>query len=528
VLAARRTPFATWCAVLIATGAAAYAIRANSFTPWGTDAAAYVEGAHRWAQGRLFEPSPLVLWLPEAGDGGPVTALGLRPGIERATDVVQYPPGLSLVMAAALLAVGDVGPYLVSPVCLAVLLWSLFVLGRRLAGPTCGLLAMSVMAMSPITVVSAVQPMSDVPAAALWMLAWALLYRPGAGAALAAGSVAGLAVLVRPNLAPLAVVLAGVALGVNGGPRTWQWRRGACMAIPVATGAALLLASQATLYGDALRSGYVGASAFFSTSYIPTNLTVYPRNLRSVHSGAIYLGLAAAPVLVAGLGGRRWGTAERRGVLWAALSILAMNVAVHAAYLPYDDLHYLRFFHLAHAVLCLLLALVVTEVARVITPRLGAFAPLAWLSVAPAVLVVATARPLIAYAASFPRQHGHVRVMGPYLEAVTTRQTVALAYIQSAAAAHATGMPVVRLDAIGSGALDTIVERLQAAGHDPVLLLDDVELAWFHERFRTSRYGALDWPPRARFVAETALQTFRPADRAAHLAGQRWPTDVVR
>jgi hypothetical protein len=49
-------------------------------------------------------------------------------------------------------------------------------------------------------------PMSDIPAMALWTVVLALLPRLSRNSALLAGVVAGTAILVRPNLAPLAHV----------------------------------------------------------------------------------------------------------------------------------------------------------------------------------------------------------------------------------------------------------------------------------------------------------------------------------
>lgn len=64
-------------------------------------------------------------------------------------------------------------------------------------------------------------------------------------------------------------------------------------------------------------------------------------------------------------------------------------------------------------------------------------------------------------------------------------------------------------------------------GYRPVLFLDPSEVAAFGARHPTSRFAALDWPPRADFPGLLRLRYWDLADLAAFRAGQRWATDVV-
>ena len=86
------------------------------------------------------------------------------------------------------------------------LVFSAFLIARRLAGGMAGATAALLTATSPIVLFQVVQPMNDVLAAALWMaaLAW-FITKPQP---IACGILIGLAILVRPNLAPLALVFA--------------------------------------------------------------------------------------------------------------------------------------------------------------------------------------------------------------------------------------------------------------------------------------------------------------------------------
>jgi hypothetical protein len=153
-------------------------------------------------------------------------------------------------------------------------------LGSYLSTPRAGAWAALMIAATPVTVNHVVVPMSDVPAAAFWALAWVMSLRPGMGAATAAGAAAACAVMIRPNLAPLAVVIAAaVAAGEQSG-----WPRGlkrvVMFAIVASIGPALVLWSQAELYGHALQSGYrVPLESFFDSARIPDNARRYSRLL---------------------------------------------------------------------------------------------------------------------------------------------------------------------------------------------------------------------------------------------------------
>lgn len=87
---------------------------------------------------------------------------------------------------------------------------SAFVIARRLAGGLAGATAAMLTATSPIVLLQVVQPMNDVLAAALWLsvFAFLLIDRPeGVLPQVSAGIIAGVTILVRPNLAPLALVV---------------------------------------------------------------------------------------------------------------------------------------------------------------------------------------------------------------------------------------------------------------------------------------------------------------------------------
>src|SRR5262249_23142504 len=98
--------------------------------------------------------------------------------------------------------------YFAVPLLGAVAVLATYYVGARLHSRYAGLAAAVLVATSPILLFQIVQPMSDVPATAWWALAMVFALLPVPNAPPAAGGAAGLAILTRPNLLPLAIVIA--------------------------------------------------------------------------------------------------------------------------------------------------------------------------------------------------------------------------------------------------------------------------------------------------------------------------------
>ena len=97
--------------------------------------------------------------------------------------------------------------FLVTPLSGALLVWITFAIGRRLVSDAVGLAAAWLVATSPAVLAMLVSPMSDVPAAAFWAGAMYFTLGSSSRSALMAGLAASAAILIRPNLAPLAAIL---------------------------------------------------------------------------------------------------------------------------------------------------------------------------------------------------------------------------------------------------------------------------------------------------------------------------------
>ncbi len=520
-------PIAVWLAVAVAGLTAAVSIRFHTFVASGTDQAAYIEAAHRWAAGRVAKPSPLQfspVWSPPEFAAAP---FGFRPGTARGTDVGEYPLGLPVLMAAAIRLGGPLAAYLVAPMFAGILVWSASLVGSGLAGSWAGLLTAGLLAASPITLAFAVQPMSDVPAAASWTLAWAMSLRPGLGASAAAGAAVAAAIMIRPNLAPLVAVILGLLwtqreIG-DEVPASYPWRRIALCACVAAIGPAMVAWSHYELYGSPFRPGYLGAADFYHLANIQLNLTTYPRLLMLVHTPLIFAGLIASTSL-------RWPRVRQRlnrrarAVALSAVTFVVLNYLLYLPYLPVSDPGFLRFVFPAFVALCVLLAGLLAHVARLSTSR-----ALATVSVVPAVVVMLYPTGTVRFALEIHTHSARVRSAGHYLREVLPANAVVITSAQGTSIAHYTGRLIVRLDAIPPDGFDSLVDNLGRYGYRPVLVLDgEGERAFFQAHFPSSRVRALDWPPRAAFVDIFRLVYLDPADYDACRSGQRWPTDVIR
>jgi hypothetical protein len=505
-------------AVICATFAAV-TTRYAHFVGAITDGSGYVSQAARWLRGELFGPMPFVS-APVGVDPAWFMPLGYRFGVPPATDVFVYPPGLSLMFVPLMAVGGELAVHLVPPLMGGVLIWATADLAGHIAGPKARVLAAMLMATSAIAMLMATQPMSDIPAAALWLLALALVVRATTLAAAAGGLAISLAILTRPNLAPLAVV--PVLLAVNVG-RTAHAVRAAFVAIGAVGGVGLLMWTQQVLYGSPLASGHQGIEQLFAFSHVPDNVGRYLQWYMEAHTPAILLAVIA-PVMF-------WGYSAhyplRRPVVVALMTFALMVYLAYLPYYPYPDWPFLRFMLPA---LAALYALTGSVVARAVD-HLPAMAR--WPVVALFIVVIAGMQAQQAMDKQVTEQGNwtaRVSLAGHYLHEVLPHNAVVMTYFHSGSVRFYTGLPVLRPDLVPGGQLDMTIERLSAAGYRVYLLVDDeLERGGLLEKFPNTRsLGTLEWPPRAQIGTYGRLDLFDLADRKRHGDGERWPTDVVR
>ena len=192
------------------------ASRWGSFVAGGSDSACYAIQAVRWSQvlrhpltASLQPPDPLALaapWPDASATFAPTGHVASRTVAGAAVPIC--PAGLSMAMAPLYLAGGPALMFAIVPIFGVALVLATYALGMRF-NPRVGVAAACLVAASPAFLYQVVQPMSDVPAAALWVAAVACATGTKRDHAALAGVATSGAVLMRPNLVPL-----GLAIGL--------------------------------------------------------------------------------------------------------------------------------------------------------------------------------------------------------------------------------------------------------------------------------------------------------------------------
>src|SRR4030095_8454146 len=193
-------------------------------------------------------------------------------------------------------------------------------------------------------------------ATAWWALASLFALLPVRTARVAAGAAAGFAILTRPNLAPLTIV---IALATMNFPRVrWSAAQSSSegqvpverrlrpdrllrFAAGLTPAIAALLLMQWRLFANPLASGYGALSDLYSLRNIAPNLAGYSRRLIEGEMPALLTVIAAAVVLA--VTRRASGTSHLRCAVVLATFAFAM---VGLSYLPYGvfaEWSYLRF-----------------------------------------------------------------------------------------------------------------------------------------------------------------------------------------
>ncbi len=476
----------------------------------GADASGYLSEAAQWAAGHMFHRDALAGTL---GVGEPwLTApLGWRPSPLSGLQSPTYPPGLPLLMAAPYALGGTTAAAGVVMASAVLTVWATGLLAARMAGGVAGVIAAVTIAVSPILLFQSIQPMSDVPVTAAWMLTWVLLIPRGAqpepvrggkplGLSLLAGVACALAVLIRPNLAPLAAV----PLFLIG----WNVRRIVVFSIPVAVAGLLLMWLQWQWYGSPFRSGYGTADELFAIGNISANASRYSSWLTATSPA-----LLIAPIGIAML----W----RYAVTKTLATFAALVVLAYLVYAVFDVWSYLRFLLPALAI-----AAVFAGSAIAITLRR---LPVAWRLVSAATIALS----LFAHGVSQARaldtfrladQQRRVERVADFISTTLPGETVIISGEQSGSLRYYTGRAVLRWDAASPAALSAALMALGADGRPVVVALD----AWEREPFRAKFSGlatvSLEWPAAFEAGASHRTHVWLLSDRLRFLSGERVQT----
>lgn len=477
-------------AAVVAAALAFSAASCGAFVAGGSDSSGYVSQARLWNQG-TFRVRPATIEGVDFSAGlNAVIPLGYRPagGADGAMAPV-YPPGLPALMAAFQSVAGAGAEFWVVPLAAGILVLATYRVGSLVAGPEAGLLSAVAIATSPTVLFQAFQPMSDVPSAAAWTLAVALLLEATAAATTAAGMAAAVACLIRPNLFTLIPLLAFAAWRWEPQPGRRLLRVSLATVPPLAAGLALA-AWQRALYGGTTETGYGSVGSLFQLNHIWPNLARYPQWLFESHGLFILLAIAGPTLLRRGAGAP---VMSRTGAVmvarWAAWTCLAL-VAFYLLYIPFDGWAYTRFL-----LPVLPLAVILSAIALVafVAQAPQAFRTLTFVAILILVpcLLLSRARSLFVFEAIAAEQR--------YVDAAQYVDTlppsaVLLSMHHSGSLAFYTRRPIVRWDRLDSSELDDVAAALSGRGHDVYAVLDGWEVPEFVARFPDSLSARLGPP----------------------------------
>jgi hypothetical protein len=461
-------------AILLALSPAVAGLARNSWTAAGSDSYAYVSQADLWLEGTQTVTVPIAASVPWPDAVWTFTPHGYRPASSGFALVPVTSPGLSLLMAGAKRVAGHCAMFWVVPIAGAWLVWITFLIGRRVSSETVGVAAAWLMATSPAFLAMLVSPMSDVPAAALWATAIYFTLGSSRRSSFAAGLAASAAILIRANLAPLALVLfAGIILRSDRTTNDWRMKAVGFVGglLPGCVGVAWL---NTTLYGSPLASGYGDLSFLFSVANVPVNVQRYGGWFLASQTPIALLGFAAL------------------FFLWPMLAAFAsVVIALYLAYTPYDAWWYLRFLLPAWPVICLGTAAIVLRPFRLV----------AMLWPVRIALLVAVGIHGIYFASkngAFPTGEGDHRYasVGKLVEQFTESSSVILTGQNTGPTRYYSGRVTLRFDLLDTAWLDRSVAWLAANGRHPYFLLEEWELPLFQRRFAsTNKLGTLSLTP---------------------------------
>jgi len=447
------------CGVILATSS-----RQTAFVAAGSDAYGYVSQAQMWASGMLRQPEPLMQGLEGYLPREALAPLAYRPAPDAAAIVPVTSPGLPLLMAIFEVAAGPSAVFAVVPLLAALAIWATYRLGRVLYGRWVGVVATVLLAASPAFLFQLTSsPMSDIPAAAFWTLSLVAAQRHTRWSALASGSAAGAAILVRANLAPLILVPAAMVL-----LREPERRRALMTFAAGVVPAIVFIAALYTYwYGSPMNSGYGSLNQLYSLGNLWPNLTRYSTWLVSSQT-PIVLAAAIAPLLVD-------CKQAAAALLFFALAVLAC----YAFYIPFDAWWYLRFLLPAYPALMVLTAMVVVGLAARLPVPLRVVATLT-------LLIVVCDRTIEYAAARATFDTGGEQkyaITGRYVAEHLPANAVILCEQHSGSVRYYGHRTTIRFGSIPSDHLDGALTELQRRGYRPYLVVEDWEEDAFRRQF---------------------------------------------
>jgi hypothetical protein len=513
----RMPPF---IAAVAAIGLLGFGVVKGTWAVGGSDSSCYGLMAEAFADGQLQPSTHLATAAPWPDAARTFAPAGFIPSPVRAGAASPIcSPGFSLLLAPFRWVAGPDGLFVVTPFAGALLIWLTFVFGRRVGGARAGAACAVIVATTPIVLFQVTQPMNDITVAMLWMAVLAAATTSDPSRPWLLGASTGLAILVRPNLAPAAAVVA-LWLTIEtrrarGATPALLRRNLIAFALASLPGVAAMLALNVALYGHPLQSGYGSTRELFSLRHVSPNLRQYGTALIQTQLGLPLLGIAAL-------------AATTRGARSVAALVLLVSASVLAVYLPYQvfpEWWYLRFLLPALVPLTALAAVAAMRLVLGEHPRNAArtlmgiivLALLGWHG-------VVTARERHAF--DLQRLERRFRQTGMVVREVLPADAIFITVWHSGTIRFHANRLSLLWDSLDPQALDSSIAWLSSRGFEPYLVLERWEEPLFRERFSAhSAFGGVDWPPR--FDIDRQVRIFRPSDRATYMQGEPIPTEYI-
>jgi hypothetical protein len=348
-------------------------------------------------------------------------------------------------------------------------------------------------ATSPIVLFQAVQPMNDIATAALWMAVLAAASLQDRKRWWVMGALTGLAILVRPNLAPLGLLAAVLAPNAQ-------------FAFAAAPGVVIAAALNWVLYGHPARLGYGTAQDLFGFENVTANAAHYGRAWLETQTPFALLALAAPFVVT-----------RDRTLIWIGLAMAAATVAIYLFYQPFPEWWYLRF---------LLPAVVITTTVAAVVAVALLRRPWAVVAAGAALAVFGIQAAIDRQAFALQRLESRFRATGHYVHEKLAPDAIFFSVFDSGSIRFHGEREAVLWDSLDPAWLDPAIEWSRAHQREPFIVVERFEEAAFRARFgAVSAIGALDWPPRAEIHRQVRI--YAPADRTLYLQGKPVPTDYV-
>lgn len=476
----------------------------------GSDVYGYVSEADLWLRGDLKIDQSFVAAMPWPDAPRWFAPLAYQPRAGNDHSIVPvYSPGLPLMMAAAKLMAGQTAMFCVAPLCGGLLVLATYGIGRRLGSGIAAPVAGWLVATSPVVLMQSVMSMSDVPVAAAWAGAFYLLLGSGAGSAAGAGLLSAVAILIRPNLAPLAVIL---GLHYLFRMRRADTRRRAlghlCLfGAGVLPGVLAIAVINQYLYGSPLTSGYGNVGALFDARRMSVNARNYLRWFADAHTPIALIGFAALAVPLR----RLWPAVRERAIFWIIGAFVLSLWAIYCAWLVFDSWLFSRFLLPSWPFIMLGVGACADALFRMQRRS--------WTR--PAVILAVTG--LVVAQLQFARNQfvfeiahsdGRYAVAGRLTKEATDANSVVLSLHHSGSIRYYGERMTMNFTLMDAGSLDQVVDWLGRRGIRTYATLEDWEIPEFRQHFAGARrLAALAGPPRAALYDPGAVFVFELSER---------------